>query len=285
VTTLADRFRPTREEMLVPFGKTMVSVVSYVARPERASRGTVFCFHDFTGNSADYSTLAQLLAANGLTVVCPSMIGRGESGYFPNARQYTFQNICKAAATVVSKYRGTQNHVVATGWGGLIALTIDAATKGGFATMVLSRLSLRYTIGDDPVIANARSCAGRRFASAEEAALAMVASNEFRPLGAVALADYAHRIRRVDNSYALNFDDAIISHVEDYVGHAFEISRLFANTGVRYLLLKSPEASTDPDQPLPETVTQVSSPSTSPGFGTPAEQLMVLGFLLSLPRP
>src|SRR4051812_37417541 len=95
------------EKLLVQSGPIFATMFVRIWRVP-APRATIFCVHGYEGNGADFSYLADSLMRQGYTVVCPDMIGRGQSTYFGDPSKYTL-DIQLSCVGVLSRYAGDVN--------------------------------------------------------------------------------------------------------------------------------------------------------------------------------
>ncbi len=83
---------------------------------------TALCVHGLTRNGRDFDDLARALVAAGWRVVCPDVVGRGESGRLPDAGDYGLLQYRSDLAALVARLEVEELDWVGTSMGGLIAL-------------------------------------------------------------------------------------------------------------------------------------------------------------------
>lgn len=261
------------EQLLLPLGDQLVNVNVRLYEPAEP-KSTLVAFHGFVGNSLDFLPLAQMLGRNGMRVVAPDMLGRGDSVHLVDPSGYTLTNMLQAAASVLDKYaRG--GAVLGMGWGALIALLGLGVARVRPKKIIIVDLPLDFSIDTDPVIARAFADRGRSFATAGEAAAYVRASPEFAALPGDA--DLAHRVRLDGAGYRLSHDDEVTHRTADFGGRGYDLRQVLAGTGTETLLLSASAASSD--TPANCTVVGGLSPAGPLLLRSAAEQLMVLGFL------
>jgi pimeloyl-ACP methyl ester carboxylesterase len=87
----------------------------------------VVCVHGLTRNSADFQPLAQSLAADGMRVLAPDIVGRGDSDWLSDAQYYRIDQYCQDVLAMVRQLQLGPVYWVGTSMGGLIAMTILGA--------------------------------------------------------------------------------------------------------------------------------------------------------------
>ena len=225
---------PITDELLVNLNNTFATMVTRVWPAER-SKGTVFCIHGFTGNGADFDYLAQFLQANGFTVVCPDMIGRGMSTWFGDGKMYTPPHYL-ACIRALSKYAGEKNHFIGTSWGGVIALLFLYMSRVKAESVVLNDICLKATAALDRIRHGLIDDATAEFDSFEAAADYIGKTRDFIPQAA--LARYAeNKVVRKGERYRLAYDPAIVAHFGEVMGRDFELYSMLVKVRARMLLM------------------------------------------------
>jgi pimeloyl-ACP methyl ester carboxylesterase len=261
------------EQLLLPLGDQLVNLSVRLFEPPEPT-ATLVAFHGFVGNSLDFLPLAQMLARNGVRVVAPDMLGRGESVYLADPSGYTLSNTLQAATAVLAKFaRG--GTVLGIGWGALIGLLGLDVGRVRPRRIIAVDLPLDFSIDTDPAIARAFADRGRCFASASDAEAHVRSSPEFTALPGDA--DLTHRVRASGSGYRLSHDDEVTYRTAEFGGRDYDLRQVLARTGVRTLLLN---AGVPPsDAPGNCTVAGGLSPAGPLLLRSALEQLVVLGFV------
>lgn len=97
--------------------------------PEEAER-TVVCVHGLTRNGRDFDTLAANLAESGCRVVCPDVVGRGDSDWLRNPADYGYPQYLQDMTALLARLEVERVDWVGTSMGGLIGMML-AAQPGG----------------------------------------------------------------------------------------------------------------------------------------------------------
>jgi pimeloyl-ACP methyl ester carboxylesterase len=80
--------------------------------------------HGLTGCSRDFDVLAPALAAAGYRVVCPDVVGRGDSDYLPDPRAYELRQYVSDMAMLVTHLDVPPVDWIGTSMGGLIGMAL-----------------------------------------------------------------------------------------------------------------------------------------------------------------
>jgi pimeloyl-ACP methyl ester carboxylesterase len=207
--------KPQLEELLLQFGEIYGTMVVRVWKPA-ATRGTVFCIHGFEGNGSDFDYLADHLARQNFTVVCPDMIGRGKSTFFGDAKNYSYDAylVCIGA---LSKFAGEKNYFIGTSWGGAIAMFFLYRTRVKIEKLIMNDVGLRGSPVIDELLEGIRKDAAAEFDDLEEAYAYIRSTRDY-------LGDFpeelwpnylANKIRFADGKYRLAYDPKTIPEAKE----------------------------------------------------------------------
>ena len=89
----------------------------------------VICVHGLTRNGRDFDTLATALAEAGCRVICPDVVGRGESSWLSDPAGYGFPQYLADMTVLLARLETEAVDWVGTSMGGLIGMTL--ATQSG----------------------------------------------------------------------------------------------------------------------------------------------------------
>ncbi len=93
--------------------------------PRDAAR-TVVCVHGLTRNGRDFDGLAAHLAAAGWRVICPDVVGRGDSDWLRNPAEYGYPQYLHDMAVLLARLEVERVDWVGTSMGGLIGMMMAA---------------------------------------------------------------------------------------------------------------------------------------------------------------
>ena len=105
--------------------------------PKEAAR-VVVCVHGLTRRATDFDTLARTMAGRGWRVVCPDMIGRGDSDWVTQPMLYSVPQYVSDCVTLVARLGVESVDWVGTSMGGLIGMTYAALSGHPIRRMVLN---------------------------------------------------------------------------------------------------------------------------------------------------
>ena len=86
----------------------------------------VICVHGLTRNGRDFDTLAAALAEAGCRVVCPDIVGRGESSWLSDPAGYAFPQYLADMTVLLARLEAEAVDWIGTSMGGLIGMTMAA---------------------------------------------------------------------------------------------------------------------------------------------------------------
>lgn len=174
-------------------------------------RAPVVCVHGLTRNGRDFDKLGAALAADGRHVLCPDVVGRGQSDWLPRPELYTYPQYLADMTVVLGRFQGVPVDWVGTSMGGLIGLMLAAQPHAPLRRLVLNDIGpfipksalerLASYVGTDP-----------HFATLAD--LELYLRRIHAPFGITEDDDWAalarHSARALpDGGYALAYDPAI----------------------------------------------------------------------------
>eukprot|EP00013_Stygamoeba_regulata_P004532 CAMPEP_0177644086 /NCGR_PEP_ID=MMETSP0447-20121125/8492_1 /TAXON_ID=0 /ORGANISM="Stygamoeba regulata, Strain BSH-02190019" /LENGTH=303 /DNA_ID=CAMNT_0019146407 /DNA_START=142 /DNA_END=1050 /DNA_ORIENTATION=+ len=114
-------------------------------RPELASaadrsESTVFAVHGLTRNGRDFDALAKHLSSHGRRVICPDVVGRGQSEWLHSKSLYQLPTYASAMASLHAATCATDEQVdwVGTSMGGVIGLVLASLPGSPVRRLVLN---------------------------------------------------------------------------------------------------------------------------------------------------
>jgi pimeloyl-ACP methyl ester carboxylesterase len=188
------------------------------------SAHVVVCVHGLSRQGRDFDTLARALceqSANTLRVVCPDVVGRGQSDWLTDPQGYQIGTYAADMMTLLAHLKPTTLDWVGTSMGGLIGMAL--AGQGSEASRAAGALAVRRLVLNDVGPAMEWQALQRigeylgntgKFASVQQAADAMWGiSSSFGPhTPAQWLALSRHMVRPLDDAsgrVTLHYDPAI----------------------------------------------------------------------------
>ena len=161
----------------------------------------VICVHGLTRNGRDFDTLAAALAEAGCRVVCPDIVGRGESSWLSDPAGYAFPQYLADMTVLLARLEAEAVDWVGTSMGGLIGMTMAAQSSTAQSGSPLRRLVLNDVgpflpkaalarigayVGHDPRFANLE--AAEAYVRDVHAGFGALADHEWRHLTEISVA-------------------------------------------------------------------------------------------------
>ncbi len=276
------------EEVLITLGDQRGKMSVRIWEPESV-RANVFCVHGFAGSSADFEYLAPFLAGNGYRVICPDMIGRGNSAYFGDQKYYTLEAYLRTLGHLAQKYHSKASHLIGNSWGAIIGLV--------FASVI--RMKAGKVILNDPCLQSSGQLDGLRqkIVDISEAAFDSLddvveylhdAYQINRTFPHERLEEIARsKFRQSRGAWKLAIDPAVIDGLKNHIGMEYDVYDHLERLEVPVMLLygkTSPYYEPDRLDPLVARRRHVTCVSDLDGghaipMLTAHTALLVLGFL------
>lgn len=127
---MRDNFVPCQS----PAGSHRVHVTEWgdVANPN-----VLICVHGLTRCGRDFDVMAEALADR-YRVLCPDVVGRGESDWLANKANYTYPQYVSDMVRVIAKTGQKSVHWLGTSMGGIIGMLLAAQPNTPITRMVLN---------------------------------------------------------------------------------------------------------------------------------------------------
>ena len=104
---------------------------------ERDNPNVLVCVHGLSRNGRDFDTLARALAGD-YRVVCPDVVGRGQSDWLTDPAHYTIQQYINDMVTLIARLDVEQVNWLGTSMGGLIGMVLASLPGTPIARLVLN---------------------------------------------------------------------------------------------------------------------------------------------------
>lgn len=194
--------------------------IAYLEWGDPAAGRVVVCVHGLTRNARDFDPLAAALAEAGRRVVCPDVVGRGESDRLADPAGYGYPQYLADMTALVARLDADRVDWVGTSMGGLIGMMLAAQPKHPIGRLAINdvgpfvpKASLERIgdyVGKDPLFPDL---------AAAEAYFRRVHA----PFGALTDAQWRHLTehgtRRAEGGWRLAYDPGIAA---PFKGEEFE---------------------------------------------------------------
>lgn len=127
---------PMSHRSVLGFGAGGFHNLAYTQWGDAHSKRVCVCVHGLTRNSRDYDMLAERLQRQ-YRVVCPDVVGRGDSDWLDEASHYDFPQYLNDMTTVLARVGAAKVDWVGTSMGGIIGMGLAAQPRTPIAKLVL----------------------------------------------------------------------------------------------------------------------------------------------------
>ncbi|MBX7229966.1 MAG: alpha/beta hydrolase [Burkholderiaceae bacterium] len=111
--------------------------MAYVQWGDPANDQVIVCVHGLTRCARDFDRLAQALAPK-FRVVCPDVVGRGQSDWLKNPMLYGFTQYISDMFTLLARINSRRLMWLGTSMGGLIGLGVAAQENSPITRLILN---------------------------------------------------------------------------------------------------------------------------------------------------
>lgn len=111
--------------------------IAYTEWGDPANRRVVVCVHGLSRNGRDFDELAAALS-DGWRVVCPDIVGRGESDWLETKTNYDYGLYCNDMAAMIAATGADEVDWVGTSMGGIIGMMLAAMPNTPIRRLVLN---------------------------------------------------------------------------------------------------------------------------------------------------
>lgn len=112
--------------------------MAYVEWGQVDNPEVVICAHGLTRNGRDFDWLARALVQEGYRVVCPDVLGRGQSDWLQDPMGYTYPLYAADMATLIARTGAETVDWIGTSMGGLIGMMLAASGQTPLRRLVLN---------------------------------------------------------------------------------------------------------------------------------------------------
>lgn len=128
---------PAREGRVQCLGPHGLHRMAYTEWGDPANPRVLICVHGLTRNGRDFDVLANSLAGD-YRVVCPDIVGRGNSDRLPFADDYAIPVYANDVITLIARLGVETVHWLGTSMGGLIGMFLASLPASPISRLVLN---------------------------------------------------------------------------------------------------------------------------------------------------
>ncbi|MDX1375868.1 MAG: alpha/beta hydrolase [Burkholderiales bacterium] len=127
-------FRKRSVQCISPAG---LHRMAYLEWGDPRNPNAVVCVHGLTRNARDFDALARRLCGQ-FRVVCPDVVGRGDSDWLADPMHYVLPQYLADMVTLIARLDVAQVHWVGTSMGGLIGMLLAGQKSAPLGRLVLN---------------------------------------------------------------------------------------------------------------------------------------------------
>lgn len=111
--------------------------MAYTEWGDRDNPQVVVCVHGLTRNGRDFDELAQALSTN-YRVICPDVVGRGQSDWLPDPQGYAFPQYVADMVTLIARLDVESVFWLGTSMGGLIGMFLASLPHSPIQRLIMN---------------------------------------------------------------------------------------------------------------------------------------------------
>jgi pimeloyl-ACP methyl ester carboxylesterase len=131
----------SRQNHLLSLNPQGFHKIAYVEWGDENNPRVLICAHGLTRNSRDFDFLAESLS-NTYRIVCPDLIGRGESDYLGIPAFYNFSQYLNDMATLLARLNTNEVHWLGTSLGGIIGMMLASQPHSPIKSLILNDIGM-----------------------------------------------------------------------------------------------------------------------------------------------
>ncbi|MDR2880949.1 MAG: alpha/beta hydrolase [Azoarcus sp.] len=213
-----------REHAVLCMGPRGLHSMTYTEWGDPDNQNVLLCVHGFTRNARDFDALAQALSAD-YRVVCPDVVGRGNSDWLRAKSDYTFPLYVSDMITLIARLGVPHVDWVGTSMGGLIGMLLAGEPHTPVRRLVLNDVGPLITaealrrigqyVGQAPSFPTLEAAEG--YVRQIGASFGPLTNEQWQHLT-------RHSVRSAEKGYAFAYDPGL--------GDLFRIMPILFNVGV-----------------------------------------------------
>ena len=161
--------QPDRAGSVLSISKNGFHRIAYVEWGNPESERVALCVHGLSRQGRDFDLLAAELAERGWRVVCPDLVGRGQSEWLPNPEEYNLPQYALDMTVLMARLGVPKFHWIGTSLGGLIGMTMAGHPHSPIERLVINDIGPFLPWQSLHRLANSVRSAPKHFADFESA--------------------------------------------------------------------------------------------------------------------
>lgn len=215
---------------------------------------TLVCLHGLTRSGRDFDALARALCGH-YRVICPDIVGRGESDWLADPRDYHPEQYCADVVSLLARAGAESVDWVGTSLGGIVGMLLAARPGNPIGRLILNDVGCAIP---SAALARIRSYVGKPAAfptlDALEAAMRSVSPfGELTPTQWRQLATHVSR-QDADGQWRFRYDPAIASNFNAAPESGIDLRAVWAAVKAPALVLRGEHSDVLPPDIYAETL-------------------------------
>jgi pimeloyl-ACP methyl ester carboxylesterase len=214
--------------------------IAYLDWNRAGTRGTVVCVHGLTRQGRDFDVLAAQIAGMGYRVICPDIVGRGQSDWLSDSRDYDLPQYVIDMHALLTSIGASQVTWIGFSLGGLIGIAMAGMENSPITRFVINDVGPDIPIDAAMRIGHYVRNAPTSFPS--EKAVDTYFREILAPYGQLADEHWGllarHSVSRVGGVYTLNYDPQLARAFRHPAIYATRLWKHWAAINCPILLLR-----------------------------------------------
>src|SRR6476646_4544525 len=140
-STSRENLEPDRKGVIQGLSMTGFHDFAYVDWGSFDDSVPIICVHGLSRQGRDFDYLASYLSASGRRVVCPDLVGRGQSGRLRDPNEYALPQYCADMNALIAALDAGQVDWVGTSLGGLIGIVLAGLPGNPIRRLVINDIA------------------------------------------------------------------------------------------------------------------------------------------------
>ena len=130
--------QPDRSGSVFSVSKHGFHRIAYVEWGDINAERVAVCVHGLSRQGRDFDLLANALAKLGWRVICPDLVGRGQSDWLQDPEDYNLPQYAIDMTVLIARLGVSEVHWIGTSLGGLVGMTLACLPRTPIVRMVIN---------------------------------------------------------------------------------------------------------------------------------------------------